>query len=408
MKFGRENADGRYERGPFRRVFAGFALGSLALACSTHAERSGLKSERLIDGDLAPAESGTVWLTHPGQAFLCSGAIVHPRLVVTTKHCVFASRTEGDEPLSASGFRVGFGPDQESQEFGSVTASDWVGAPLVTSIASAVAAGQDVAVLELSTPVPAGTHVHSIAWNFTPLAQQQFLMVGFGLSSLTLGTVGARRSATGTITGFSPQTGIVQLAGKSACFGDSGGPILFGTNQEWVGTISQIGGSSADQFCDIGLTFGATLLNPEVRALLQRALAQVGSGAGGAPAIGEGGKGGEAGAGGTSPLNVNQGGTPAGGAPGMPLDPSTGARAPVHVGTLAPLPAASGGSQGTAEASGGASGAASGVNGGGPQLVAKGGCSLGGGGGMGGGLGVLLSLGLGFRARLTRQRRARC
>ena len=399
---------GRWTKvGRFRRTLIGTGLS--LLACSTPSETSQQPPARrssseasaaLIDGDLAPQERGVVWLTHPAQSFVCSGTVVHPELIVTTLHCAFAVRPEGDHVLAAAGFRVGFGPSEEALVFRSVRSLDWVGAPLEGAVNAAVAAGQDVAVLRLTAPVPEGTHIQSIAWDYAAQSEQRFVMVGFGLSSLTLGTNGTRRSATATITGFDPASGIIQLQGRSACFGDSGGPILFGSAESWVGAISQIGGSDADHFCDIGLTFGATVLNPGVRTLLTRAFSGVercvpevcGNGQdedcdavadnGCAAAGGAGGQGGR----GNDPVggaSIALGGNAASGAAGRP---------PVHIGTLGPFGGSLNLGVGGAGGAGGAGGEAIGgeaiggeaIGGGGrepasslvPQLSAHGGCSL--------------------------------
>ena len=66
-------------------------------------------------------------------------------------------------------------------------------------------------------------------------------------------------------------TGMVQVEGAAACFGDSGGPVLDAASGRVVGVLAQTGGSADAGFCHLGLSFASTAANARVRRLLARA-----------------------------------------------------------------------------------------------------------------------------------------
>lgn len=242
---------------------------------------TGAHQQPIIDGAPAPELSSVVLIAHRDVSDVCSGVLVAPRLVVTAKHCTLAPNT--GTALVENGFRVGFGADIAAllerysvavHRLGSLDAGASEG-----GLTETVSAGEDVASIVLTEDAPSGALPSALAPDYQPNGTDLITWAGFGISSLSTGLNGTRLEASGKVTGLDPTTGMVQVAGPSACFGDSGGPLLLEPNGLLVGIISSVGGSSDASFCDIGLTFASTLANANVRSfLLAECAAQGGCG----------------------------------------------------------------------------------------------------------------------------------
>lgn len=262
------------------------AFGLLVAVGCQPSESSPIAARRapIIGGRPAPERSEVVVVSHRDRADSCSGTLVAPVLTLTAKHCVFTRGFAEDAPLPADGFRIAFGPDDEHVELRAVDSVDWIGKPAATSVADAVAAGEDVAVLHLSEEAPQGTSPAAIDLDYEPKPGDELLLVGFGLSAIETGVHGQRLDAPVSPSGLDPMTGILQVDGPSACFGDSGGPVLLEPKDAVVGVIGQVGGSSDASFCDIDRSFAATAMNPRVREFLRAACELAGGcGPGGIP-----------------------------------------------------------------------------------------------------------------------------
>jgi len=235
-----------------------------------------VRQSEIIGADSSAKCVAIAHVAHIDGSAACSGSLIAPTLVVTAKHCVFRAAVNGDSPLAKEGFRIGFGPSRDTLEESQVTRVAWIGMQDELSIESAVLAGEDVAVLELSEPAPLAQQPFQLDLTWSPIDQQVVTLGGYGVTDVETGASGWCRLGAGLITAYEPETGIVQIEGASACFGDSGGPILAENLTTLLGVISEVGGSSDAASCDVGLTFAATAANTRVRRLLAQECARVG------------------------------------------------------------------------------------------------------------------------------------
>lgn len=254
-----------------------FVCAVLCAGCGNPAPSISSRADAIIGAEPDAQRSGVAHIAHPLGDATCSGALLTPALVLTAKHCVFRRAADGDEPLSVEGFRIGFGPDLDHLQVRSVRESVWIGMPEERSVAAAVEAGEDVALLHLTEPAPESEDLHDVALDFEPLDQEEVQLAGFGISDPELGVHGTLLFGRAHVTGFDPDTGGIQVSGgASACFGDSGGPLLSADLRRVLGVIGEVGGSSSASFCDVGLSFAATAANARVRRLIAKECARVG------------------------------------------------------------------------------------------------------------------------------------
>lgn len=244
--------------------------GLLATSCSSIVpdELTGVYRQAIIDGSPATTRSSVVRIAHRDVSDVCSGVLVAPRLVVTAKHCTIAGGTSGGIALAQDAFRIGFGPDVDHLVERYSAAVHWTDTTDAGS-STVITDGEDVASLVLTADAPPDAVPSSIGFDYQPRSTDVMTWAGFGISSLTTGAIGVRLEGSGPVTGYDPATGVIQVQGPSACFGDSGGPLFLSPTDPMVGIISDVAGSSDATFCDVGLTFACTLANTVVSNFLR-------------------------------------------------------------------------------------------------------------------------------------------
>lgn len=238
-------------------------------------------TQAVIDGTPDPGETGVVAISHLDYPLLCSGTVIGPTLVVTAKHCTFKQSSGADEPLKGDRFRVGFGPSTGWLTYRGTTKMEWIGQPGNVEVQPAVDAGEDVALLWLSSAAPPGTVIHPVKTDYVPGPSDSFTIVGYGRSSLSSFASGVKLSTVDALLAVNGSTGVVKTQGKGACSGDSGGAFFFGafpagTARQLVGITSTAQKSDAGVECGVGISNATSVRNPKVSKLLLDALGVVG------------------------------------------------------------------------------------------------------------------------------------
>jgi hypothetical protein len=175
---------------PHRRSLLPLLLTALA-ACASSASPPDLASNSapLQGGSLDATDRATVGLTawRAGRAFICSGVLVSPNVVLAARHCIttqlITTVTCGSTPLGPS-----LSPDQLTVTT-SVSADNSLpddgGADRTVSSISVVpgaddTCGSDLAFLVLSTPIPASEAPPYVPRFSPPVSGERYSAVGFG------------------------------------------------------------------------------------------------------------------------------------------------------------------------------------------------------------------------------------
>jgi secreted trypsin-like serine protease len=240
-----------------KEVFLALSFPLAISACAPEEEHTESASQEIMGGtaDAYHPWVGAIETSDPNgsrPAVTCSGTLIHPRVVLTARHCIDGSRI-------ARGFYVGSNVDGLTAHRGNMHRVRVVGSQF-NPAGTFDFNGIDVALLFLGNDAP------------SPIAHLPGATGSIGGSALTIGF------GTSTLSGNDAATGIIRRAAFSqidlmnenvyanlddpsrACPGDSGGPLMVDAGDGFsyvLGVTSEIrdGTQSAGRACGTGTTW---------------------------------------------------------------------------------------------------------------------------------------------------------
>ena len=258
------------------------ALGLLVASCATSPEETAAStSSAIIDGDAStPAQNFVVEVVHPvGSlgAFICSGTVVAPNLVLTARHCVTATSGDAftcDESGNGSdGGALGADYDPSTvfiyaglEAPGPLTEPSAHGVRFFHDSATNVC-DHDLALIELSQPL--ATPVAALDLDTKVQPGQTITAIGWGV--VADGGSPSVRQERGLVPIVTVGPGADALGyevppnefavGESICEGDSGGPAV-GAMGSVVGVVSSGGNNVMTMSTNAAVTcLGASTVN---------------------------------------------------------------------------------------------------------------------------------------------------
>ncbi len=222
-------------------------------------------SEAIVGGYTDTLDTQVVAVLSPSG--LCTGIAISATKVLTAAHCVDVSPYAVTRDLTTSGASHAYAVQSAVRD---------------PAYSGATGDGHDLGVLTLSEALP-GTPLATNLYGDLPLGIHGSIrvpvgpnrpyerIVGFGRTSAT-GSSGTRLAAAVDIANYGPATLDLAAGGSAACFGDSGGPILWDTTGNG-GAIMVIGVSSfGDSGCTVSSYTRVNVYASYLRALYADAL----------------------------------------------------------------------------------------------------------------------------------------
>lgn len=197
-------------------------------------------------------------MTRKGE--ICSGVVIAPNQILTAAHCL--SQAPADYIMAL---------DQDFRPRLFMAAKSWRNPKFRIGVRPLKQKGADIGIITLVSPLPSDMRPIAIADDTSALTSARRLVIaGFGVASPTdrssagklretdLLPIGLAR--TGTVSLFASSTGAFGESERSACLGDSGGPVV--VEKLWsapvlVGVISWVGGQEHGKTCQ-----GVTVATP--------------------------------------------------------------------------------------------------------------------------------------------------
>lgn len=236
------------------------ALALLALAGATLSAGS---ARAIVGGSIVQDPEGarryTVGvMTTNGE--ICSGVVVAPQLVLTAAHCLVRGQAR---------YVMALDPQFRPREFRAVRS--WRNPAFRMSTALIPRNGGDIGMIRLARPLPPDMRPIPIAPSLAVLESSRELRIaGFGVSRFgDRQSAGQLRETSLRLIGYDAGTMLVSERGeigpsqRSACVGDSGGPVVAGGSRPvLVGIISWVVDLGNGALCQ-GITAATPLPSPE-------------------------------------------------------------------------------------------------------------------------------------------------